>query len=105
MGTKPEANMYRRLNLSDLASMRKQVATMEQRKAMVSHTTNALNAKRLASIAVPARAWSSATKPPGAVKAAANVTVAIRADATVLLYVLSYFPLDASASSANLPST
>jgi hypothetical protein len=77
---------------------------MEQRKAMASDTTNALNAKRLASIAVPARAWSSATNPPGTVKAAANVTVAIKADATVLLSLLSLFPLDAS-SSGNLSST
>jgi hypothetical protein len=103
-GTNPEANTYRRLNLPDLASIRKQVATMEQRKAMASDTTNALNAKRLASIAVPARAWSSATKPPGTVKAAANVTVAIRADATVLLSLLSLLPFDAS-SSGNLLSS
>ena len=56
---------------------------MEQRKAMVSDTPNALNANLRARIAVPAPGWSSATKPPGAVKAAANATVAIRTDAMV----------------------
>jgi hypothetical protein len=44
--------------------MRKEVATMEHRKAMVSDTMNALNANRLARIAVPALGRSSATNPP-----------------------------------------
>jgi hypothetical protein len=58
---------------------------MEHRKAMVSDTTNALNANRLARIAVdPVLRRSSATKPPGTVKAAAaNATVAMRTDPIV----------------------
>jgi hypothetical protein len=68
-------------------NIRKEVAITEQTKAVVSDTTNALNANLVASIAVPALEWSSATKPPGTVKAAANATVAIRTDPMVPLLV------------------
>jgi hypothetical protein len=56
---------------------------MEQKKARVSDTTNALKANLLAITADPAPGRSSATTPPGTVKAAANATVAIRTDPIV----------------------
>lgn len=56
---------------------------MEQKKAMASDTTNALKANRLAITAAPEPGRSSATTPPGTVKAAANATVAIRTDPIV----------------------
>lgn len=68
------------------------VAMLEQINAKKSEIMKALKANFLAKVGVPPFWWSSALLPPGMVKAAANVTVAISTEAIARLWVvLSYF--------------
>lgn len=77
---------------SEPAYMSQIVAIMEQRNATKSATMKALKANFLARVGVPPFWWSSAMLPPGMVKSAANVTVAISTETITRFWaVLSYF--------------